>query len=118
MKAQQQGFGDLVEEAYSGRLRLPEFQRPWRWSRALRLFDSVRKDYPIGGFLTLESSNKLDLSPRLFEGVQEPGRETITSYVLDGQQRITGDWRCTKAPVGPVTFWISKHCQNWQLIQT
>ena len=91
MKAQQQGFGSLVEDAYFGKLRLPEFQRPWRWSRTkvLRLFDSVRKNYPIGGFLTLESSNKLNLSPRLFEGVQEPGKEAIESYVLDGQQRIT-----------------------------
>ncbi len=89
MKAQQQGFRSLVDDAYSGKLRLPEFQRDWKWTRAkvLRLFDSVRKDYPIGGFLTLETSD-LNLSPRLFEGVEE-GQSDIGAYVLDGQQRIT-----------------------------
>ena len=54
----------------------------------LRLFDSIRKDYPVGGFLTLEASEGLNLSPRLFEGV-ETGPSHIESYVLDGQQRIT-----------------------------
>ena len=54
----------------------------------MRLYDSIRKDYPIGAFLTLEASNRLNLSPRLFEGVAEE-KESIESYVLDGQQRIT-----------------------------
>ena len=91
MRAQQQGFSSLVEDAYSGKLRLPEFQRDWNWKRidVLRLFDSVRKDYPIGGFLTLEASDKLNLSPRLFEGVEGSDKGDIEAYVLDGQQRIT-----------------------------
>lgn len=89
MKAVQQGFKSLVDDAYSGKLRLPEFQRDWKWTRAkvLRLFDSVRKDYPIGGFLTLETSD-LNLSPRLFEGI-DAGQSAIEAYVLDGQQRLT-----------------------------
>ena len=89
MKAQQQGFKSLVDDAYSGKFRLPEFQRDWKWTRAkvLRLFDSVRKNYPIGGFLTLETSD-INLSPRLFEGIDE-GQSDIEAYVLDGQQRIT-----------------------------
>ena len=89
MKAQQQGFRSLVDDAYSGKLRLPEFQRDWKWTRAkvLRLFDSVRKNYPIGGFLTLETS-ELNLSPRLFEGIEDE-QSAIEAYVLDGQQRIT-----------------------------
>lgn len=91
MIAQQEGFGKLIDDAYSGKLRLPEFQRGWKWNRAsvIRLFDSIRKDYPIGGFLTLEASENLNLSPRLFEGVEGTGKEAIGSYVLDGQQRIT-----------------------------
>ena len=90
MKAQQEGFKDLVDDALSGKLRLPEFQRDWKWTRSqvLRLFDSIRKNYPIGGFLTLEASDGLNLSPRLFEGIGN-GHVDIESYVLDGQQRIT-----------------------------
>ena len=56
-------------------------------AKVLRLFDSVRKNYPIGDFLTLETS-ELKLSPRLFEGI-EAGQSDIEAYVLDGQQRIT-----------------------------
>jgi hypothetical protein len=90
MKAIQQDFKSLVDDAHSGKLRLPEFQRDWKWTRpkVLKLYDSVRKDYPIGGFLTLESSDKLNLSPRMFEGIDE-GQTKLESYVLDGQQRIT-----------------------------
>lgn len=90
MKSEQAGFKSLVEGAHTGKLRLPEFQRDWKWSRTkvLRLYDSVRKNYPIGGFLTLESSDVLDLSPRLFEGV-DAAQTDINVYVLDGQQRIT-----------------------------
>ena len=89
MKAEQASFKSLVDNAYSGKLVLPEFQRDWKWTRSkvLRLFDSVRKNYPIGGFLTLEKSN-IKLSHRLFEGI-EVGQSDIESYVLDGQQRIT-----------------------------
>ncbi len=90
MKSEQAPFKSLVEGAYTGKLRLPEFQRDWKWKRTqvIRLYDSVRKNYPIGGFLTLEASDVLDLSPRLFEGV-DAAQTDIGVYVLDGQQRIT-----------------------------
>ena len=90
MELKQKGIKDLVEDAASGALRLPEFQRDWKWTRAkvIRLYDSIRKGYPIGSFLTLEASPRLMLSPRLFEGVAET-TEDMKEYVLDGQQRIT-----------------------------
>ena len=105
MNALQQSFGDLVKDAHSGKLRLPEFQRPWRWSRArvLRLFDSIRKDYPIGGFLTLEASDKINLSPRLFEGI-DTAESNLKSYVLDGQQRITAGLALCKGTGGTHYF--------------
>ena len=91
MKASQQGFSSIVQDAHTGKLRLPEFQRNWVWRRSdvLRLFDSIRKNYPIGGFLVLEASDKVNLSPRPFEGLDELSNDKVDSYVLDGQQRIT-----------------------------
>ena len=90
MITQTQPFKSLVDNAYAGKLRLPEFQRDWKWTRpkVAKLFDSIRKNYPIGGFLTLDASDKLPLSPRFFEGVKSGGADMET-YVLDGQQRIT-----------------------------
>lgn len=44
---------DLVEKAWSGQIRVPHFQRPFRWGRedVRRLFDSVLRGYPIGSVL-------------------------------------------------------------------
>ncbi|MBV9141253.1 MAG: DUF262 domain-containing protein [Pseudonocardiales bacterium] len=44
---------DLVELAWSGRIRVPHFQRSFRWMRhdVIRLFDSVVKRYPVGSLL-------------------------------------------------------------------
>lgn len=61
----------------------------WKRSDVLRLFDSIRKNYPIGGFLVLEASDKINLSPRPFEGLSGLPGGNVDSYVLDGQQRIT-----------------------------
>ena len=56
----------------------------------MRLYDSIRNNFPIGSFLTLEVNDHLDLSPRLLAGV-DPNAATdrIQAYVLDGQQRLT-----------------------------
>ena len=92
MKAEQASFRSLVDAAADGKLRLPEFQRQWKWNRTqvLSLYDSVRKGFPIGSFLELEASDALVLSPRLFRGVEEQDSlRPLQAYVLDGQQRIT-----------------------------
>ena len=106
-----------MKDAYSGKLRLPEFQRPWRWSRAkvLRLFDSIRKNYPIGGFLTLEASDKLNLSPRLFEGIAM-AESSLKSYVLDGQQRITAGLALCKG-TGGTHYFLDLH-KLWDKAQS
>ncbi|MFC2021131.1 DUF262 domain-containing protein [Chloroflexota bacterium] len=73
MKHSQENFLDLVKEAYRGELQLPAFQREWKWerSRVISLYDSLRKRFPIGSFLFLETSSDYDLSPRIYEGVPE-----------------------------------------------
>jgi len=91
MKSSSEQFGRLVEDAYCGRLQLPAFQRSWSWTRqqVISLFDSIRKDYPIGSFLFLEARSDFDLSPRAFSGSQPTTPDALDRYVLDGQQRIT-----------------------------
>ena len=91
MGIENKDFFELVSDAKSGKLMLPQFQRDFKWQspRVLRLFNSIRKGFPIGGFLTLESSDDLNLYPRSFYGVHEAQQENFKLYVLDGQQRIT-----------------------------
>ena len=91
MGIENKDFFELVSDANSGKLMLPQFQRDFKWQspKVLRLFNSIRKGFPIGGFLTLESSDDLYLYPRSFYGVDVDEQEQFRQYVLDGQQRIT-----------------------------
>ncbi len=83
-------LGDLVPLVWGGRVRVPHFQRDFRWQSqdVLRLFDSIVKGYPIGNLL-------------LWVRRQQPeefmlGRLHLTApahdeslWVVDGQQRLT-----------------------------
>lgn len=81
---------DLVELAWSGRIRVPHFQRDFRWTRqdVIRLFDSVVKRYPVGGLLLWRRpapAQRLTLGALLIDAPQVDQ----ALWVVDGQQRIT-----------------------------
>lgn len=77
----------------SGEIKLPRFQRPFVWKEhdMLKLLDSLYKGYPIGSLLIWNSSQKLN-SERSISGLKvgiEENNYYPTSYLLDGQQRLT-----------------------------
>ncbi|OWJ98262.1 hypothetical protein B6S59_01415 [Pseudomonas sp. A46] len=76
----------------SGDIKLPRFQRPfvWRKTDMLKLLDSIYKGYPIGSLLLWNSSQRLK-SERDIAGLKVSDEQTLypTSYLLDGQQRLT-----------------------------
>lgn len=90
MTSSARAFTELVRAAHDGKLKLPGFQRRWRWKsdKVIKLFDSLRQGYPIGSLLFLKGENNL-LAPRLFEGSKKSSEETAEYLVLDGQQRLT-----------------------------
>jgi hypothetical protein len=81
---------DLLKWVRQGRVRVPNFQRDFTWDRGrmLNLFDSIRKQYPIGTLLFWESSRPRPMAPHI-------GPLAIPTFpggmllVLDGQQRLT-----------------------------
>lgn len=82
--------GDLVQLVWSGRIRVPHFQRDFRWETedVLRLFDSIVKGYPLG---TLLFAVRKQQTPEDFT----LGRLRLTAsvhdeslWVVDGQQRL------------------------------
>lgn len=80
----------LAEEAKQGRLRVPEFQRSFRWegSDVLALFDSILKGYPVGSVLLWKQpapAARVTLGAMV---VETPEKEDAL-WVVDGQQRIT-----------------------------
>ena len=82
---------ELVEMAWSGKIRIPHFQRAFRWGREdiRRLFDSVLKGYPIGSVLLwLRPAPAQNITLGVLH-IDAPETQRAL-WVVDGQQRITG----------------------------
>lgn len=80
---------DLVSMVRSGQVRVPYFQRDFRWGRedVRRLFDSILKGYPIGSLLLWErpaEAKKLRLGALEIDAPEQDR----ALWVVDGQQRI------------------------------
>lgn len=81
---------DLVDLAWSGAVRVPHFQRDFRWGSrdVIRLFDSIVKGYPIGSLLLWvrrSPSQSIVLGRLSFDA---PATDRAL-WVVDGQQRLT-----------------------------
>lgn len=90
---------DLLAEVGRGRIRVPEFQRLFRWERdnARELLDSIYRGYPIGTLLLWETSadaQKVSFGPIDIVASQR----SDAWWVVDGQQRVGSLTRVLLAP--------------------
>jgi hypothetical protein len=79
---------DLLSHARAGRIRVPAFQRAFKWERedVRKLLDSIWRGYPIGTLLLwsrLGPAERVTLGDLAFEV-----SEQSAWFVVDGQQRI------------------------------
>lgn len=82
----------LVEDVRRGRIRVPRFQRPYRWSPndVLALFDSVYRGFPIGTLLFWRRAAESDEIVLGNDAVRiKAPAQADALWVVDGQQRIT-----------------------------
>jgi hypothetical protein len=81
---------DLVNAVLEGRVRIPDFQRSfrWQWEDVRRLLDSIVRGYPIGSLLLWSRPAK---SARLTLGALTIDAQSTEEalWVVDGQQRLT-----------------------------
>lgn len=80
----------LVTLAWRGEIRVPRFQRDFRWLRrdVARLFESVLLGYPVGSLLLWR--HKADAATARLGALQLDVPATDQAlWVVDGQQRIT-----------------------------
>ncbi|QLQ37493.1 DUF262 domain-containing protein [Micromonospora robiginosa] len=81
---------DLISEAWSGGIRVPHFQRDFRWGQqdVIRLFDSIVKGYPVGSLLLWVRRSP---AQKIILGALEIDAPSTDAalWVVDGQQRIT-----------------------------
>ncbi|CAN5331354.1 hypothetical protein BH24ACT7_BH24ACT7_23680 [soil metagenome] len=84
---------ELLKDVGSGKIRLPDFQRDWKWDvdRISSLLASVSLGYPVGVVMLLESgSAEVQFATRLVSGVDGGGTlKPVERLILDGQQRLT-----------------------------
>jgi len=97
-KANPENLLSILEDAYKGKVVVPEFQRSFLWSRdgIEELLVSILQGYFVGTLLLLDTQSNDPLFPyRTIEGLDEvnpgahPGNHQTIRLVLDGQQRIT-----------------------------
>jgi hypothetical protein len=82
---------ELVLDARRGRIRVPQFQRDFKWNAedVRRLFDSIYRGYPIGSLLLWRRPDS-PAGPTRIGPVQIHQPEmTDVRWLVDGQQRVT-----------------------------
>jgi len=81
---------DLVEFALNGRIRVPSFQRSYRWERkdVTQLFDSILRGFPLGNLLVWQ---RPAVAETVIIGHLRVDSQAFGNayWVVDGQQRIT-----------------------------
>jgi len=84
---------ELLKDVRSGKIRLPDFQRDWKWDidRISSLLASVSLGYPVGVVMLLETGGAdVQFATRLVSGVDLAGADKPAErLILDGQQRLT-----------------------------
>src|SRR2546423_7012178 len=86
-------LGDLLKDVGNGKIRLPDFQRDWKWDtdRIASLLASISLGYPVGVVMLLETGGSdVQFATRMVSGVTEAvATKQTEQLILDGQQRLT-----------------------------
>jgi hypothetical protein len=85
-------LSELMKEIHTGKIQLPDFQRPWVWddTHIRSLLASVSLAYPIGAIMLLQTGGaEVRFRPRPVEGVRNNALVAPERLILDGQQRLT-----------------------------
>jgi hypothetical protein len=95
----------ILEKVRDGEVRLPEFQRLFKWTGddVLNLFDSIVRGFPIGTFLFWKAppASMREGRPLEISASTPVAASSDLLFVLDGQQRVTslaGVLLATEAP--------------------
>ena len=80
---------ELLGNVHSGRLGLPDLQRPFVWqnSKIKNLYDSLIKGFPIGTIMIWEAPSTYTKTKQI--GTDIKARPYVQDIVIDGQQRLT-----------------------------
>jgi len=82
---------ELIDQVVRGRIRVPDFQRPfvWRRDQMCSLLDSIYREYPIGSLLLWETDTKLSSVSWIGRVKLPEHSDGSVAYLLDGHQRLS-----------------------------
>lgn len=82
-------IGELLTDVASGRIGLPDLQRPFVWkdTKVRNLLDSMLKGFPIGYIMLWESPTDFENKSQI--GSNDKSYQQPRDLVIDGQQRLT-----------------------------
>lgn len=107
---------DLLREVEQGRLRIPHVLSGFRWTppQILKLLESMNKGYPIGSLVFWDTDAALPWSGRIGPlDMPSPPASGATSYVLDGQQRLSVLYGTLRLPSDFPNDARQEHWQWW-----
>ena len=94
MDAYNRNLPTWFQQAESGQLRLPRFQRyeAWGHNEIRNLLEVVLRGLPVGATLILNVGDEEKFKSRPLSGTSDAGPR-CTEHLLDGQQRLTALWK-------------------------
>ena len=107
---------ELLNDARTGKLQLPDFQRSWVWdeNRIIDLLASISRAFPIGAIMTLKTGGEVNFHPRPIQGANENTEHAPEELLLDGQQRITSIYQVAmRGDVVETTTIKHKKIKRW-----
>jgi Protein of unknown function DUF262 len=100
---------ELMSLSWSGQIRVPHFQRSFRWQRrdVIRLFESIILGYPVGSLLLWRRPAQHERIALGQLSIDAAATDRAL-YVVDGQQRLTSLANTLKEiAIGDSTFDIA-----------
>ena len=94
MEASNRSLPTWFDQAKTGQLRLPRFQRfeAWGHNEITNLLETILDGLPTGAALVLNVGDEEQFESRPLSGIpDDAGR--CTEHLLDGQQRLTALWK-------------------------
>ncbi|WP_291464005.1 DUF262 domain-containing protein [Actinomyces sp.] len=113
-------LSELRDLVATGRVRIPDFQRSFRWTNqdVVALFDSLHQGYPIGNLLMWKREAPAQRVTVGSIDIDAPGRPDAL-WLVDGQQRVTSIVNAMDArSVGDRRFAVGYDLENSWVVST
>ncbi|GAA4241781.1 hypothetical protein GCM10022254_72030 [Actinomadura meridiana] len=109
----------LVNQAWAGMIRVPHFQRDFRWHRSdvSKLFDSIVRGYPVGSLLLWRKPAVAKILTLGDLRIDAPQTQAAL-WVVDGQQRITSLANALHPDVSDARFLLAYDLRARQFVPT